>query len=436
LAEYGEELSERELEILGVVATGATNREVAYDLDISPNTVKVHLRNIYAKLGVESRTEATMVAVQKGLIVIPDVSVPEETEAAEEPPPPPLPLWRRAALVGAALLSLVGSVIAWPRAAQSETAVGGPLPPFLDPESGPAAAIDEAPNWSERAQMPTRRAGLALAAVERRVYAIGGVSPEGVSDAVEVYLPDEDQWQRATDKPTPTAYVSAGVVDGKIYVPGGCIEDGAATTNVEVYDPAADRWTEVAPLPTPLCAYALAVHEGRIYLFGGTDGENVLATTLSYDPERDRWEERAAMTAPRTVAAAATLGEEIYVVGGYRQGRELPACATYAPATDQWTPCAPLTVGRNGLGLIALSDQLYAIGGGAFLGFNERYDPRNDHWIAVDTPLTGVWQSPGVAMVDLTVYAVGGWSDSYVGLNLAFEPLPIRIFLPVTEGGN
>jgi hypothetical protein len=135
------------------------------------------------------------------------------------------------------------------------------------------------------------------------------------------------------------------------------------------------------------------------------------------------------------VAAAATLGDQVYVVGGYRQGRELPTCAVYDPATDDWTPCAPLTVGRNGLGLIALGEQLYAIGGGSYLGFNERYDPQGDRWLAVDTPLTGVWQSPGVAILDLTLYAVGGWSDSYVGLNLAFEPLPIRIFLPVTEGG-
>jgi DNA-binding CsgD family transcriptional regulator len=437
VAEYGETLSEREREILEVVATGATNREVAYNLDISPNTVKVHLRNIFTKLGVESRTEATMFAVQKGLIVIPDVTVSEDAEAAEEPapPPPPLPLWRRVVLVCAAVLALVGTVVAWPRAAQSGSTVGGPLPPFLDPESGPTSAIDEAPNWSERAQMPTRRAGLALTALERRLYAIGGVSPEGVSDAVEVYYTDEDSWERASDKPTAAAYIGAAVVEGKIYVPGGCIEDGAATTVVEVYDPAADRWTEASPLPTPLCAYALAVHEGRIYLFGGTDGENVLARSFSYDPERDRWEQRAAMTAPRTVAAAAALGDRIYVVGGYRQGRELPTCAAYDPASDQWTPCAPLTVGRNGLGLIALSEQLYAIGGGSYLGFNERYDPRNDRWTAVDTPLTGVWQSPGVAMVDLIVYAVGGWSDSYVGLNLAFEPLPIRIFLPVTEGG-
>ena len=54
-----EPLSERELELLHLIAAGMTNRAIADELMVSVNTVKTHARNIYGKLGVCNRTEAT-----------------------------------------------------------------------------------------------------------------------------------------------------------------------------------------------------------------------------------------------------------------------------------------------------------------------------------------------------------------------------------------
>ncbi|MET1073158.1 MAG: response regulator transcription factor [Umezawaea sp.] len=60
-------LSSRELEVLGLVARGSTNREAAAKLFISEATVKTHLLHVYAKLGVKDRAAAVAVAFERGL---------------------------------------------------------------------------------------------------------------------------------------------------------------------------------------------------------------------------------------------------------------------------------------------------------------------------------------------------------------------------------
>jgi len=61
-------LSEREIEVLRLVATGATNREIAATLYIAEGTVRNHLTNILDKLGVSDRTQAAVKAKEFGLV--------------------------------------------------------------------------------------------------------------------------------------------------------------------------------------------------------------------------------------------------------------------------------------------------------------------------------------------------------------------------------
>jgi DNA-binding NarL/FixJ family response regulator len=61
-------LTSRELEVLGLVASGKTNRVIAADLVISETTVARHVSNIFAKLGVSSRAAATAYAYEHDLV--------------------------------------------------------------------------------------------------------------------------------------------------------------------------------------------------------------------------------------------------------------------------------------------------------------------------------------------------------------------------------
>lgn len=62
------QLSNRELEVLAFVAKGLSNKEIGAALDVAEGTIKVHLKNILAKLNVSDRTQAILVAVKRGII--------------------------------------------------------------------------------------------------------------------------------------------------------------------------------------------------------------------------------------------------------------------------------------------------------------------------------------------------------------------------------
>lgn len=69
-ASTSEVLTPREIEVLAMMAEGLGNKTIAYRLNISEHTVKFHVGSIFAKLGAQSRTEAVMLGIRQGLIML------------------------------------------------------------------------------------------------------------------------------------------------------------------------------------------------------------------------------------------------------------------------------------------------------------------------------------------------------------------------------
>ncbi|MDW8070024.1 MAG: LuxR C-terminal-related transcriptional regulator [Anaerolineae bacterium] len=436
-------LSEREREVLALVATGLSNQEIARELVISVNTVKVHMRSIFEKLGVQSRTEATLVAIRMGLVTIPgtEVTLMHPLPAVEERPRErvavlpvvrPVTLWQRLFALVAILLVIVLVVLPATEAGRPEVEIANPVSDR--PETSASLLTAFTSRWVEHADLPLARTRLGLAAYGGALYAIGGHSEDGVTAQVDMYIPGRDTWIPRARKLTPVSNIGAIAIGDLIYVPGGCDASEAALDKLEVYNPKTDTWTEAASLPVAVCGYALATSNERLYVIGGWDGTRFVPTVQEYDSAQDTWILRTELPYALGFAVAGMIGDTIYVAGGYDGTREIAETLAYDPQRDRWSPRTPMKVGRAGAGGAVVGAELYVIGGG-WLGSvvtNEKYNPETDTWSPFETPVLGQWRNLGVAALDAEVYAVGGWNGSYMRINRSYRAL-FRIILPVIQ---
>ena len=423
------ELTEREREILALIATGASNKDIARQLFISSNTVKVHLRNIFTKISVASRTEAAMYAVREGLSQAADgiavAPVAEELPAVILAPlkkeRKPFFLWIVA--LGAVLLIGLATFFII-------TIYQAPVIVVTNP----APATPQ--RWQEQAALPTARSGLAVASQENQIYAIGGETKIGVTDVLERYDLTTNTWTGLSSKPTAVVDISAAVVGGRIYVPGGRLASGRATNILEAYDPVKDRWEQAAALPVALSAYALVAFEGKLYLFGGWDGERYLDSVYEYNADQNTWRMRAPMPTARAYAGAAASGGKIYVFGGYDGKQALTVNEEYLPERDSWLRPAPLPAGRYAMGATSIADIIYAVGGVGEKGSAPlpplQYIHQQDQWQAFEGPLSQQeWSHLGLVPLQTQLYGVGGRRNGApAAQNLSYQAI-YTILIPI-----
>ncbi len=447
------ELSDREVEILRLVATGVSNKEIALQLAISPNTVKVHVRNVFTKIGASSRTEAALIAVRLGLVdhgrpaAEPEPEPETELEAAlasepetvepsaivpviqpletiqvhplENEPRPASPLmrlllWAGLGLVLVLALGLGGLALA--KVGPFATPTLAVTPPRPTAGAAPAPAS----RWTEGSALPSGRSGMAGVVYEGAIYVLGGETSQGVTGAVLRYRASPGGWETLAAKPTAVTDAQAVVVGDRIYIPGGKDATGKPVRVLEVFSPRLNQWQLLAPLPVALSGYALAASEGRLYLFGGWDGSAYSAAVFIYDPAANQWKTGTPLPAPRTYAAAVLVENRIYVIGGYDGQQALRSLLVYFPGRDQsgdhpWEERAPLPEGRYGMGATNLVNFIYLVGGltepkkAAELA-PVQYHTLNDRWSAFETIPSPVGLRPTVLALDTRVYVLGGLS--------------------------
>ena len=457
MAERSEPLSDRELDVLRRLAVGESNKAIADGLSISPLTVKTHLRNIYTKLGVSTRTEALNVALQQRLIAVAVETVvaqPAIIEAAAEltdkPPtlapdtadngtypatmtnatPVAAPMsshrWRAVSLALLALLLLTAATLAFVQW-QSGALLGETAEPFVETALGDS-------RWLSSRPLPQGRAGRAVIALGLDVYAIGGEVADGVVDDVDVFDTKALAWRQAAAKPTAVSEATAAELFGEIYVPGGRLADGQLTANVEVYSPSQNAWRRAAPLPEPIAGGLALADGGFLYLIGGWGAVGALESVYLYDPAADSWRPVASLPQPRAEAAGGALTGRLYVVGGSDGDAGQTSCYSYDPARDTWEACPDMLQPRADAGSTVLLNKLYVIGGttAGAAGHGEVYDPNTRTWTVLNAPPgVAAWGAPGVTHVETRIYAVGGRKDGALSdATLVYSPFTYQTYIP------
>jgi len=434
------ELSEREIDIIRLVATGASNKEIAQKLFISPNTVKVHLRNIFGKLNVVSRTEATMVAIRMGWVDSPKIvnasnelskNIDQDELIELETP---LPNFKRRNWLGALgffliLLIAVNIYFFYIRNNAENN----------NPNANGTSPIQQTQRWQTLSPMTVGIKNMAAIRYEQSFYIFGGETTEKIQDSVFIYDINADLWTEGRKMPASVSNIQSVMYGEKIYIPGGITEGGDVTDTLLVYDPREDFWEQKSKLPYVISRYGLVSFEGKIYLFGGWDGNTYRKEILIYDPLTDIWEKYSEMLQPLADFGIASIGGGIHIIGGQNEDGVLLIHQIFSPqrVLDEehpWSSGTPLPQLRYGMGVSVLADMIYVVGGendeNPHLPIIQYLAP-SDEWVEIDQPIDDIGAFPAVIPYETRLYVMGGELDSEIkSTNQVFQAV-YTILVPV-----
>ncbi len=201
---------------------------------------------------------------------------------------------------------------------------GGPTHVY-DPTTG---------SWENSSSLPINLWGYKANVVNDKIYVISGEKPAplgifDLSDATYVYDPAADSWSTLASIPTPVSGYASAVVDNKIYIIGGTTGTSGSvvvTDMVQIFDPEKNQWTNCTRIPTGVFQAAACSTSGifapkRIYVVGGHYGPNL---NQVYDPETAIWSSATSLPDSRWLASLVNVNDALYAVGGLNGTTSVP----------------------------------------------------------------------------------------------------------------
>ncbi|WP_162605972.1 carboxypeptidase regulatory-like domain-containing protein [Jiangella aurantiaca] len=296
----------------------------------------------------------------------------------------------------------------------------------LDPASGEG--------WVPLPAMPHGRGAPAGEFVNGKFYVTGGREPgiyeNGISPGTDVYDPATNSWTTEPGAPIPVMLAGSFVLDGMMYVVGGCFSDedsDCGTDDVFRYDPVAREWEQVADYPEPIAEPACGAIEAKGYCAGGLYQRGPTKTaTYAYDPKMDTWTAVAPLPMELSGAAHTVADGRLLLSGGVSGGRYHDSTKrgfAYDPVADVWSelPAAANALARGGS-----TCGFHRIGGGnagyagrpfseTLPGYTDCGSDRDASWLSLAAGTTTLAPGESTEVVVSLTGAAGDGPGSYTG---------------------
>ncbi|KAM9090910.1 kelch-like protein 33 isoform 1-T4 [Megaptera novaeangliae] len=194
-------------------------------------------------------------------------------------------------------------------------------------------------DWEEMAPLCQARSFFPLVALDGLLYALGGRDSGAALSSVETYSPRLNMWRPAPALPAPRFAHAAAVLEGQLYMSGGCSGTGQYLASLLHYDPRLEKpGTLLSPMGVPRAGHVMAALGGRLYVAGGLGETGDLLSFEAYEPRTDSWTHLTPLPSPHVGAAGAVLQGELLVLGGYSHRTYAPSHLIHAfcPGLGRW----------------------------------------------------------------------------------------------------